>query len=69
MSKEVKTRGQLDAEIMDIIKFRDTGPMYRILYGAFKKRSLQSLDNQQLGKLIELLKKEYGNEPSEQTPR
>jgi hypothetical protein len=50
---------QLDTELMDLIRDRDTRVMYKVLFGAFKKRNLKSLDNQQMEKLIELLKKEY----------
>lgn len=54
-----KSRFQLDAEVMTIIKNRDIRVMNRIIWERFKKPTIAKLTNEQVEILIPLIKEEY----------
>lgn len=56
-----KSRMQLDKELYEIIKGKDTKLMSEICYNLFKKKTLGALNNEQMETLIEEVRKAYAS--------
>ena len=54
----MKTRGQLDDELYQLVRGKSIQPMMKIAREKYRKRGLAQLNNKQMEELIELVRKD-----------